>query len=102
MPGVGGHQGVVEVAPALGRTALDQRQVVGREHRDPQRAEQVAGAPQPLAVDLDPVAPARRQLGLDQQLAALALDLGPHGRRRAPWRTRASTGARRNEPSVAR
>ena len=41
--GMKGDEQVVEVLPAALRTALDQRQVVGREHGDLERTEQVAG-----------------------------------------------------------
>ena len=82
--GVQAHQRVVEEAPALRRPVLHDGQVVGREHRDPQRAEQVAGPAQRLAVDEHPVAPVRLDLRLDQQLAALALGQRPHDRERRP------------------
>ena len=76
------HQRVVEEPPPIGRAALDQRQVVGREHRDAHDTEQVAGPPQALAVDLHPVAPGRHQLGLDQRRPTVVVaDLGPHDRR---------------------
>ena len=42
--GLSATRSVVEVATPLRRTALHQREVVGREHRDPQHAEQVASA----------------------------------------------------------
>ncbi len=53
--GMGGHQRVVEVAATLGRTALDQGEVVGCEHRDPQHAQQVARPLQRLTVHQHPV-----------------------------------------------
>ena len=45
--------------------------------------------------------PVGLELRLEQQLAALALGLGPHHRDGAPRRTRASVGAPRNDDSVA-
>ena len=82
MGGLEGDQHVVEEAPPLPRRTLHERQVVGREHRHPQHAEQVAAAHQPLAVDQDTRAPSRPDLGLDEQLAPVGMDhLGPHDRR---------------------
>ena len=77
---------VVEEAPPVAGAALDQRQVVGREHGDPHHAEQVAGPAEPLAVDLHAVAARRHQLGLDQRRRA-------RRRRRTSARTIAALGA---------
>ena len=76
------HEDVVEVAPPLGRAALHQREVVGREHGDPQRPEQVAGPRSALAVDLHPVRPPAPSSASISSSRALALALGPHDRRR--------------------
>ena len=101
--GVQRDERVVEEAPPLARAALDEREVVGREHRHPQRAEQVTGPAQRLPVDLHPVAAAGDELGLEQQLAALALGLGPHDRAgRRPRGPAPRSGAPRNDDSVAR
>ena len=71
-------QQLVEVrAPAAG-PALDQFEVVGREHRDAERAEQVTRTPQRLLVHEGAAAAGGGDLGLDQQATALALALGPH------------------------
>jgi hypothetical protein len=74
---VGGHEGVVEVAAALGRTALDEVEVVRGEHRHPEHPEQVPGLLQRLAVHQHAVAAAGHQLRLDEDGPALALALGP-------------------------
>ena len=69
---------VVDVAPSLARPGLHEREVVGGEHGRAQRAEQVAGPPERLAVHRHAPAPARRDLSLEEQLAVLALPLGTH------------------------
>ena len=97
------HERVVEEAPPVGRRTLDERQVVGREHRDPHHAEQVAGPRQPLAVDLHPVAPGRHELGLDQRRPPVVVaDLGPHDRGRRADPDQRVGGAPRKLASVAR
>ena len=73
-------QRVVEEPPPIRRAALDQRQVVGREHRHPDHAEQVAGPAQALAVDLHPVAAGRHELGLDQRRPPVVVDAPRRGR----------------------
>ena len=95
------HQCVIEELPALGRAALHQLEVVGREHGDAQHAEQVAGPLERLPVDEDPVAARRHQLRLDEDRSTLALPLRPDTARSAPWRISASVGAPRNDASVA-
>ncbi len=77
-------KGVVEVPTAVGGTALDQREVVRREHRHPDDTEQIAGAFEPLPVDLHAVAAGRHQLGLDQRGPSVVVThLGTQDRRRA-------------------
>src|SRR5207244_1081112 len=49
------------------------------EHGDAQRAEQVAGPPQRLSVDLHAMPAGRCELGLEQQPTSLPIDLGPDG-----------------------
>ena len=71
--------GVVQEPPALPRPALHQHQVVGGEHAHPQRVEQVPPAGPPLSVELGD-GPAPGDLTLDEQLAAVALDLAPDHR----------------------
>ena len=95
---------VVEEAAAIGRATLDEREVVGREHRHPHHTEQVAGAVEALAVDLHAVAPGRHQLGLDQRRPPVVVaHLGAHDRRRRARRARARPAARRGScDSVAR
>ena len=100
--GMDRDQRLVEVAAPLRRTTLDQRQVVGREDRDPQGAEQVAGASQRLAVDLGTVPSAGDELGLEQQVPPSRSASARTTARSAPDRTRASVGAPRNDVSVAR
>ena len=83
-----GHCGVVQEPATLGGPALDEHEVVGGEDADPQNAEEVAGARQPLAVHLHPTASRPRQFGLDKDLAAVVVthlgaydgpvDPGPH------------------------
>ena len=76
-----GHEQVVEEAPPLPRSALHELEIVRREHRDPQHAEQIAGPVQPLFVDEHTIAAAAVDLGLDQDLAPVVVaDRGPHDR----------------------
>ena len=63
---------VVEESSPLGRCALHDHEVVGREDADADGAEQIAGPGEVLPVDLHPIAPVGIDLGLDQRLA-----LGP-------------------------
>ena len=81
-----GDEGVVEEPPALARPALDESQVVGREHGDPHHAEEVAGPRQSLPVDLHPAPAGRRDLGLDQRLPPVVVARARRGRRRSPRR----------------
>ncbi len=63
----GGDQLVDEPA-AFARIALDQRQVLGREHHGAQRAEQFARAAQRRPVEAGPILPSGQQFDLEQQL----------------------------------
>ena len=75
------------------RAALDEREVVGREHRDPEHAEQVAGPRQALAVDQHAVATGRARSRPRQQLAPVVA---------RPRRARWPVGARADQRSVGR
>ena len=95
VPRLPGDQQVVEVAPALGRVAADQFQVLRREQHHPQRAEHVAGPADRRTVEPGPVGLARHDLQLDQQLASVVDDRAADHRRRA---RRPGPAARRWRP----
>ena len=78
------HQEVVEVRRADRRAALDQLQVVRREHRDPHDRGAVLHPSQCLAVHLHAVAPDHVDLGLEPLHALTVDDLGSHDRNVAP------------------
>jgi hypothetical protein len=71
---------LVEVVAPARRTALHQREVVRREHRDAQVVRVVPPAGHRLLVHLHPVAADRAQRGLDEQRPVVVDDLGPHDR----------------------
>ena len=86
--GLRGDERVVEVAAPLGGPALHQREVVGREHGDPQRTEQVTRARSRLAVHLHPLTARDRAR---PRSAARVLPFGFRRARRrvvAPMRTK--------------
>ena len=72
------HQEVVEVVATAGGATLHQREVVGREDRDPQQVEPIAGPGQGVPVDEDPVAARDPQLGVEALAAPGVVDRGPH------------------------
>ncbi len=81
--GAARHEQVVEIPAAQRRAALHDLEVVGSEHRHPQRPEEIACPRQALAVD-EHSPTAGPDLGLDQHLSALAFDVGAHDGGRRP------------------
>ena len=80
VPGRQHHEEVVEVVPPAGRTALDQREVVGGEDRHPEQVQPIAAPGQRMTVDQHPVATGGPQLGVEGLVPALVLDRRPHDR----------------------
>ena len=71
-------QQVVEEPAALGRVALDDREVLGREQHGPQQAQHLPGPRHRRAVDAGPVGPTWGQLELDERRPVVAHHAGAH------------------------
>ena len=94
---------VVEVAPTRRGTTLHHLEVVGREHGDPQRTEQVARPRESLPVHLHPVAAPHRSSASISSSRSSPFDVGAHDARSShPCAPSASVGAPRNDCRAAR
>ena len=78
------HQQVIEEAPALGRVAAHQREVLGGEQDGAQQSQHLSGARDGGAVDPGPVGATGVELDLDERAAGGPLDAGPHHRALGP------------------
>ena len=65
------RNGSIDPAATQRRTALDQFEIIRREHRDLEDTDEITRPVHPLAVDLDPVASHSRDFDLDQLFSAV-------------------------------
>jgi len=68
---VASRDGGINPAATQRRTALDQFEIIRREHSDLDDTEEITRPIHPLAIDLDPVAPHPWDLDLDELLSAV-------------------------------